>query len=64
LTGDRSRDVDEATRRAVLDALRAAGVPASWERMVSEIVVLEAADKARVLGDTLPVGLALSGSNS
>ena len=43
-----------------LAAVQAAQAPASWERMVREVVVLEAADKARALGDTLPVGLQLA----
>ena len=57
LTGDRSRDVDDSVRAQVLEALQAADAPASWQQMVREIVVLEAADRARALGDTLPVGL-------
>jgi len=60
LTGDRSRDVDDESRSAVLEALRAANAPSSWGQMVQEVIVLEAADKARALGDTLPVGLSLS----
>lgn len=60
LTGDRSRDVDDATRSGVLEALRAAAAPPSWQQMVREVVVLEAADKARALGDSLPVGLSFA----
>jgi hypothetical protein len=59
LTGDRSRDLDETTRAHVLRALQAADASPSWQRMVAEIVPLEAADRARALGDTLPVGLRL-----
>jgi hypothetical protein len=59
LTGDRSRDLDEATRGQVLRTLQAADASPSWQRMVVEIVPLEAADRARALGDTLPVGLRL-----
>jgi len=61
LSGDRSRDVDDRTRHAVLSALAAAGAPESWSRMVREMVVLEAADNARALGDWLPVGLSFAG---
>lgn len=60
LTGDRTRDVDEATRAQVLRALEAGDASPSWRRMVAEIVALEARDKARALGDTLPVGLILA----
>jgi hypothetical protein len=59
LTGDRSRDLDETTRAHVLRALQAADASPSWQRMVAEIIPLEAADRARALGDTLPVGLRL-----
>ena len=58
LTGDRARDLDEPLRLRALGAVRAAGSPPSWERLLTEVVAMEAADKARVLGDTLPVGLA------
>ncbi len=58
-TGDRARDVDDAVRARVLAALEAAKAPASWRQMVAEVVALSAADEARALGDTLPVGLVL-----
>jgi uncharacterized protein YjeT (DUF2065 family) len=51
--------VDEALRGQVLQALDAAQAPASWRQMVAEVVQLSAADEARALGDTLPVGLTL-----
>jgi len=57
LTGDRSRDLDDTIRLRALDALRAAHAPEGWLRMLTEVVVLAAADEARALGDTLPVGL-------
>ena len=59
VTGDRARDVDETTRAQVLEHLRSAEAPPTWERMVREVVALEATDKARALGDTLPAGLSL-----
>lgn len=58
-TGDRTRDLEEPTRFRVLQALKSADASPSWQRMVAEIVPLEAADRARALGDTLPVGLQL-----
>ena len=57
LTGDRTRDVDATLRTRTLAALGAADAPERWLRMVREVVVLEAADEARALGDTLPIGL-------
>jgi hypothetical protein len=60
LTGDRTRDLEARLRAQVLAALEGAAASPSWLRMVREIVPLEAADKARALGDTLPVGLVLA----
>ena len=60
LTGDRSRDLEPELRARVLNALRAAPRPAILKtRMVREVVAMEAADRVRALGDTLPVGLAI-----
>lgn len=59
MTGDRSRDLDDRLRASVLDALKASQAPERWLRMVAEVVALETADEAQVLGDTLPVGLRL-----
>ena len=59
LTGDRSRDLGEAIRARTLEALRAAQAPADWLRPLTEVAPLAAADEARVLGDTLPLGLRL-----
>ena len=61
LSGDRQRDVDEALRARVTQRLRAAKAPASWLRMVAEVVELDEADAGRVFGDSLPPGLRLVG---
>jgi hypothetical protein len=58
LSGDRSRDLDDELRTRALDALRAAQAPPSWQRLLLEVVTMEAADQARAFGDTLPAGLA------
>jgi len=57
-SADRSRDLDEALRARSLQTLRNAGAPTSWQQLVMEAVSLNDADRARALGDTLPVGLA------
>jgi hypothetical protein len=57
LTGDRSRDLDEAIRARAVDALKTISPPGGWLRLLTEVVALEAADEARALGDTLPIGL-------
>jgi molecular chaperone DnaK (HSP70) len=59
LTGDRARDLDDAVRGEVLRVLEASGSPDSWVTMVRERAAMAASDQARVLGDTLPVGLQL-----
>jgi molecular chaperone DnaK (HSP70) len=59
MSGDRARDLGDSTRAKVLAALRAANASASWIQSVERAVELEHGDQARVLGDTLPVGLKL-----
>src|SRR5262249_39370580 len=59
-TGDRTRDLEDGLRQRTLAALQVGVAPASWQDMVREVVILEAADRARALGDTLPVGLRLA----
>ena len=61
LSGDRERDLDEALRARVSQRLRAAKAPASWLRMVEEVVELDEADAGRVFGEALPPGLRLVG---
>lgn len=56
-SGDRTRDVGDGFRQVALEALTQQGATPAWIRMVTEVVVLEQADAARALGDTLPVGL-------
>ncbi|MFB3818350.1 MAG: Hsp70 family protein [Candidatus Methylomirabilales bacterium] len=57
LSGDRARDLADGPRAEALAALQAAAAPASWQRLLTEVVPMETADEARALGDTLPVGL-------
>ena len=61
LSGDRERDVDEPLRSKVAQRLRVAKSPASWLRMVEDVVELDEADAGRVFGETLPPGLRLVG---
>ena len=61
LSGDRERDLDETLRARVLQRLRAAKAPATWLRMVEEVVELDEADAGRVFGEALPPGLRLVG---
>jgi molecular chaperone DnaK (HSP70) len=60
LTGDRARDVEAGLREQVRSALAGTGQASpSWEHMLTEVVEMDPADRARALGDTLPVGLSL-----
>lgn len=59
MTGDRSRDLPDAARDAVLRRLAAAHAAPSWLAMVREVVTLDSADTGRVFGEALPAGLAL-----
>lgn len=57
LTGDRARDVAEATREKVDARLEALGIEAERRRPVTELVPLDDADRAAFYGDDLPLGL-------
>ena len=59
LTGDRSRDLDDALRQQVASRLQDVRAAPAWRTMVLEVVQLDAADEQRVLGDSLPPGLKL-----
>jgi len=59
-TGDRLREIDDATRAAVIDGLRAADAYEAWIQIVSQVTELKSSDEARVLGDSLPIGLQLA----
>jgi molecular chaperone DnaK (HSP70) len=59
MTGDRTIDLPDETRAQAVAALQSAAAPETWWRMLAEVVVLESADEARALGDTLPIGLRL-----
>ncbi|RDU98859.1 Hsp70 family protein [Trinickia dinghuensis] len=61
LTGDRSRDLPEEARDAVIRRLETLGAAPSWIRMVREVVALDEADTGRVFGESLPAGLKLLG---
>ncbi|WP_250453316.1 Hsp70 family protein [Caballeronia sp. ATUFL_M2_KS44] len=61
MTGDRSRDVPDDVRAAVIERLETMGAAQSWIAMVRETVALDRADEGRVFGETLPAGLKLIG---
>lgn len=56
-TGDRTRDLDDALRQRVADRLTPLASGERWARQVREVVALEAKEQARILDESLPVGL-------
>jgi hypothetical protein len=61
LSGLRAVDVSDSTRFKVLGALRSHPCPGSWKRMVEEVVAPEGEEQSRMFGESLPIGLRLSG---
>ncbi len=59
VTGDRTRDVSEATRIEIARRLEMAGAPPEWRRSVLEFVPIAAVDRTEFFGESLPVGLVL-----
>ncbi|SAK92287.1 chaperone heat-shock protein [Caballeronia fortuita] len=59
MTGDRSRDLPDDARAAVVQRLETMGAAHAWIAMVRETVALDRADEGRVFGETLPAGLKL-----
>lgn len=58
-TGDRTRDLDEATRAKLADAVRSMSGGDRAVVLVEQVVALEAVEERVALGDTLPAGLKL-----
>jgi molecular chaperone DnaK (HSP70) len=58
-TGDRTRDLDEATRAQLAAAVRAMPGGERAVVLVEQVVALEAREERVALGDTLPAGLKL-----
>src|SRR5439155_1522148 len=56
--GIQPESLDDSMRIRALDILREAEAPESWRHLLTNIVAMEDADKARAFGDTLPLGLA------
>lgn len=58
-TGDRARDLDDATRTKLADAVRAMPGGERAVVLIEQVVELEAREERVALGDTLPAGLRL-----
>jgi hypothetical protein len=59
VAGDRSRDIEETLRKAVLEKLEELGADESTLRFVREYHEMETEQQSQALGDALPVGLRL-----
>jgi hypothetical protein len=59
-SGLRAVDVSDPTRYRVLGALRTNPCPGAWRRVVEEVVAPEGEERARMFGESLPIGLRLS----
>jgi molecular chaperone DnaK (HSP70) len=58
-TGDRTRDLDDATRTKLADVVRAMPGGDRAVVLIDQVVALEAREELVALGDTLPAGLKL-----
>ena len=59
MTGDRALDLSDETRARVLEKMRASNAPQRWIAMVEQVAPMQAEDRKRSLGDSLPPGLVL-----
>jgi hypothetical protein len=58
-TGDRTRDLDDATRARLAEAVRAMPGGDRAAALIEQVIALEAREEYVALGDTLPAGLRL-----
>ena len=59
MTGDRARDMSDAQRTEVLAKLKSSGAPTRWIELVESVQEMDADDRKRSFGDSLPPGLSL-----
>jgi len=59
MSGDRARDIDEATRKQVIEKLKLSKAPASWAGLVEEFKELDEKEEKQIFGEALPPGLKL-----
>ncbi len=60
-SGLRAVDLDDDRRTEIAKLLRTIKVPAAWPKMVEEVVSTGGDDQSQMFGDSLPIGLRLSG---
>ncbi len=61
MSGDRSRDIDDAIRFEIVEQLKAVKAPTSWITMVETLKELDEREEKQIFGEALPPGLKLIG---
>ena len=59
MTGDRVRDLDDATRAQIIAKLKLSKSPVSWIEMIETYKELDASEEKQIFGEALPPGLKL-----
>jgi molecular chaperone DnaK (HSP70) len=59
MSGDRTRDIGDALRLAILEKLKLSKAPVSWLDMVEQVKELDEKDEKQIFGEALPPGLKL-----
>jgi hypothetical protein len=63
MSGDRARDIEEETRRQVVEKLKLAKAPSSWIDLVESYKELDEKEEQQIFGEALPPGLKLINKN-
>jgi len=59
MSGDRSRDIDDALRLKISEKLKLSKAPVSWLEMVEQVKELDEKEEKQLFGEALPPGLKL-----
>ncbi|MGR8952092.1 MAG: Hsp70 family protein [Gammaproteobacteria bacterium] len=63
MSGDRARDINEESRRAVVEKLKLSKAPSSWIDLVETCKELDEKEEKQIFGEALPPGLKLINKN-
>jgi molecular chaperone DnaK (HSP70) len=59
MSGDRTRDIDDSLRLAIIEKLKLSKAPISWLDMVEQVKELDEKEEKQIFGEALPPGLKL-----
>jgi hypothetical protein len=59
MSGDRSRDIDDALRLKICEKLKLSKAPVPWLEMVEQVKELDEKEEKQLFGEALPPGLKL-----